>query len=59
MKRVDLIQLLREHGWEFSEGGSHTLAKHPDHPAVKLSIPRHREIAPGTARQILKAAGLK
>ncbi|MBS3994413.1 MAG: type II toxin-antitoxin system HicA family toxin [Alkaliphilus sp.] len=59
MKRRDLIRLLEQAGWMFSSGTRHDMAKHPDHPGIKIPIPRHTEINDFTAIGILKKAGLK
>lgn len=37
--------------------GSHLILVKPGHPAV-LSIPLHRELAPGTLRALIRAAGM-
>lgn len=59
MKRKDILRLLEQAGWEFSSGAKHDMAKHPDHPGIKIPIPRHIEINEYTASSILKSAGLK
>ena len=47
-------------GWIIIEGGSHSLATHPDKPGLKIPIHRHTgDIPTGTLNCILKAAGLK
>jgi predicted RNA binding protein YcfA (HicA-like mRNA interferase family) len=48
-------RLLRE-GWEFARhGGGHDVYRHARKGVVV--IPRHRELSPGVARSIAKAAG--
>ena len=37
--------------------GSHVIMVKPGHPA-SLSVPQHRELAPGTLRALIKAAGI-
>lgn len=58
MKRRDLIKQLEANGFrEVRDNGDHTIYKAPNKRSVQ--IPRHREINENTAKQILKAAGLK
>ena len=38
--------------------GSHILLRHPEPPHRRLSIPRHRELAKGTLRKLIREAGL-
>ena len=61
MTPEELKRKLIKEGWEFDEGGRHSLATNPDKPGVQIPIPRHKgkDIAKGTLEQILKAAGLK
>ena len=60
MTEQGLLRLLKKKGWEIQEGTKHHLATHPDHPGVKIPVPRHRQDIPaGTLHQILKAEGLK
>ncbi|MBL8230348.1 MAG: type II toxin-antitoxin system HicA family toxin [Bryobacterales bacterium] len=37
--------------------GSHVILIKPDHSAV-LSVPLHREVAPGTLRALIRASGM-
>ena len=61
MTPEQLKRKLRKEGWDFEEGGNHTLATHQEKPGVKIPIPRHKgvDIPKGTLDNILKAAGLK
>ena len=60
MTATEHLRILRKNGWEIQEGAKHHLATHPEHPGVKIPVPRHRKDMPtGTLNQILKAAGLK
>ncbi len=59
MNKRELVSLLNANGWTITHGNKHDLAKHPDHPGVKISIPRHGEPNKHTVEGILKAAGLK
>ncbi|MBS1884873.1 MAG: type II toxin-antitoxin system HicA family toxin [Actinobacteria bacterium] len=57
MKRVDLERHLRRHGCTLlREGGSHAIWKAPEKP--RTAVPRHREIAPSTARSICRRLGV-
>jgi predicted RNA binding protein YcfA (HicA-like mRNA interferase family) len=58
MKRWELIRKLEQTGWTLTSGARHDMAKHPDHPGIKIPIPRHVEINEHTAKGILKDAGL-
>ena len=45
-------------GWSKDrQRGSHVILIKPGH-AASLSIPQHRELAPGTLRALVRAAGL-
>ena len=45
-------------GWVFRrQAGSHMILTKPGHVA-SLSIPDHRELAPGTLRKLIRAAGI-
>jgi predicted RNA binding protein YcfA (HicA-like mRNA interferase family) len=54
--RKIIARLLAE-GWIGKGGSRHDLFEHPDRPGVLITVPRHRELTPGTARSIAKAAG--
>ena len=57
MKRKDLVNALTKAGYELERHGSN----HDIYRKGKkvFSVPRHKEIVEGTARDILKEAGLK
>jgi len=60
MTTQELIKKLKKNGWSITEGGNHSQAKHPDHPGVKISIPRHKgDVPKGTLNNILRLTGLK
>ncbi|MCL5290338.1 MAG: type II toxin-antitoxin system HicA family toxin [Bacillota bacterium] len=59
MKRRDLDKILKAAGWEITSGKRHDMAKHPDKPGIKISLPRHKEINEYTAKGILEQAELK
>ena len=45
-------------GWHLDrQRGSHVVLLKPGHVA-SLSVPQHRELAPGTLRALIRAAGL-
>ena len=53
----NILDRLAAEGW-VSEGGSkHTKLANPSKPGIKIMVPRHRTLEPGTARSIAKAAG--
>lgn len=57
MKRRDLERHLREHGCRhIGEGARHAKWRGPDGAAS--AVPRHAEVAPGTARAICRQLGV-
>lgn len=57
MKRRDLEKHLRQHGCVFvGEGSRHAKWRGPEGAAA--TVPRHREIKPGTVRAICKQLGI-
>ncbi|MCW2319158.1 Predicted RNA binding protein YcfA, dsRBD-like fold, HicA-like mRNA interferase family [Rhodoblastus acidophilus] len=52
-----IIARLEAEGWYNVGGGGHDRYVHNDRPGVMIPVPRHRELTPGTARSIAKAAG--
>jgi len=52
-----IIARLEKEGWVNIGGGKHDRFAHDAHPGIMITVPRHREITPGTARSIAKAAG--
>lgn len=52
-----ITQRLEREGWLLKEGGAHSIYKHPDRPGVRITVPRHREVSLGVARDIAKLAG--
>jgi predicted RNA binding protein YcfA (HicA-like mRNA interferase family) len=61
MNARELIQLLREKGWEeLRQKGSHRIFKHPELPD-NIAVPDHgaKDLHKGLVHRILKQAGLK
>ena len=55
--RAKIIRRLGEEGWRWLRSGAeHDIYFRDDNPRV-LSVPRHRTLSPGVARQIAKTAG--
>jgi predicted RNA binding protein YcfA (HicA-like mRNA interferase family) len=55
--RAKIVRRLEGEGWRLARNGAeHDIFSHPS-KLVVLSVPRHRELSPGVARQIAKAAG--
>jgi predicted RNA binding protein YcfA (HicA-like mRNA interferase family) len=52
-----IVTKLLADGWQNMGGGSHDRFIHSDKPGEMITVPRHRELTPGTARSIAKAAG--
>jgi predicted RNA binding protein YcfA (HicA-like mRNA interferase family) len=55
---AEAVQAFQRAGWHVDrKRGSHAIMLKPGHIA-SLSIPQHRELAPGTLRSLIRAAGL-
>ena len=52
-----IISRLKAEGRINVGGGSHDRFVSKDRPEMMITIPRHRELSPGVARSIAKAAG--
>jgi predicted RNA binding protein YcfA (HicA-like mRNA interferase family) len=52
-----VIERLKAEGWVDIGGGGHDRFVHAAKPATMIPVPRHRELSPGVARSIAKAAG--
>ena len=46
-KRADLDKLYEGFGFVITHGGNHDIAKHPNYPELRTTLPRHRELAKG------------
>ena len=51
-----IIARLQAEGWTSTGGGSHDRFINLKHPGTMIVVPRHRELTPGTARSIARAA---
>ena len=56
MQKKQIIKLLRKAGYEETHGGKHDIFIKKGRPPI--TVPRHTEIAKGTAIKILKMAGI-
>jgi predicted RNA binding protein YcfA (HicA-like mRNA interferase family) len=55
---ADAVKAFQRHGWHLSrQKGSHAILTKPG-PWVTLSVPQHRELAPGTLRALIRLAGI-
>ena len=55
--RSKIVRRLEREGWEqVRHGAEHDVYKHVAKPGV-VSVPRHRTLSTGVARQIAKTAG--
>lgn len=52
MNRNQLVKLLKKAGYKETHGGKHDIFIKKGHPPI--TVPRHTEIAKGTASKILK-----
>lgn len=53
-KRNDLDSLLTGFGFIITHGSSHDIAKHPKHPELRATLPRHNFLAKGYVEQAIK-----
>lgn len=54
----DVLKVFEQFGWEFSrQSGSH-MVMIKDGEMASLSIPKHREVAKGTLRSLIRSANL-
>ena len=54
----EVVQVFERFGWQVArQRGSHIILIKPEHIAT-LSVPDHKEIAKGTLRSLIRAAGL-
>jgi len=52
------VRVFQKAGWiKDRQRGSHVILIKPGH-AASLSVPQHRELAPGTLRALIRAAGM-
>ena len=53
-----VVRAFQKAGWiKDRQHGSHVILIKPGNPA-SLSIPQHRELAPGTLRSLIRASGM-
>lgn len=52
-----IIARLEKEGWTNIGGANHDRFVNDTYPETMIVVPRHRELTPGTARSIAKAAG--
>ena len=57
MKKLLIVQLLKKAGYVEIHGSKHDRFKKKGCPPIV--VPRHKEIAEGTAKTILKQAGIE
>jgi predicted RNA binding protein YcfA (HicA-like mRNA interferase family) len=52
------VRVFEKAGWIIDrQRGSHVILIKPGNPA-SLSVPQHRELAPGTLRSLIRASGM-
>ncbi len=52
-----IVARLEKDGWRNIGDGSHDRFVNDKRPGFMITVPRHRQLTPGTARSIAKAAG--
>jgi predicted RNA binding protein YcfA (HicA-like mRNA interferase family) len=56
---IKVVKVLAKIGYEIDhQTGSHFILRNKEYPHRRLVVPRHREIAKGTLRAIIRQAGL-
>lgn len=56
---MDVVKALSKIGYEVDhQTGSHIILRQKEEPHRRLTVPKHREIAKGTLRAIIRQAGL-
>ena len=55
-RRRDIVRYYTIHGFEYREGGSHTVFHHPRHPKIMGIVASHRMLDVAYARAALRAA---
>lgn len=54
----EIVKAFQRAGWVVDrQRGSHVVMLKPDHIA-SLSVPQHKELAPGTLRSLIRSAGM-
>jgi len=56
-RQAKVVARLASEGWVSEGGAKHKKFAHAAKPGVKILVPRHKELSPGVARNIAKAAG--
>lgn len=60
MRGRDLLRLMESHGWTLDRiRGSHHVMTKPGERSIPVPIHGNRDLPPGTARAILKQAGIE
>jgi predicted RNA binding protein YcfA (HicA-like mRNA interferase family) len=57
MKKSYIVKLLKKAGYEEIHGSKHDMFRKDECPPI--AVPRHKEISEGTAKKILKQAGIE
>ena len=56
---IDVVKALAKIDYELDhQTGSHMILRQKESPYRRLTVPRHRELAKGTLRAIIRDAGL-
>jgi hypothetical protein len=53
-KRADLDKLYAGFGFHIAHGTSHDIARHPNHPELRTTPPRHKFLAKGYVEYAIK-----
>ena len=57
LNRGKVVARLSREGWVVRHGNAHDVLTHPDRPGRIITLPRHRTLSPGVARNTAKTAG--
>jgi len=56
---IEIVKALAKIGYEIDhQTGSHMILRQKEEPHRRLTVPKHKEIAKGTLRAIIRQAGL-
>ena len=50
----DMKAVLTGHGFKYRQGGRHTVYQHEKHGELRIAVPRHRDLKPWVARDVIR-----
>jgi predicted RNA binding protein YcfA (HicA-like mRNA interferase family) len=55
-KTRKIVSRLEREGWVVERGKEHDIFRNPSQPGTRITVPRHRELSIGVARDIARLA---